>query len=149
MNKVGNCRRKAPFSIATSPMSTEGFLSFLWIAPLTHDTYLIVLSVKQGGIKYHFLRLWYDSTRDRIPVTCVIGEYSTYIYIYIYIYRYVWFGLILWHINPFCGDQGSIAIMRKSKRNNSWKQCVFFKCIIEHLFDFYNNGCWIYKINLM
>ena len=23
-----------------------------------------MLSVKQGGIKYHFLSLWYDSTRD-------------------------------------------------------------------------------------
>ena len=29
----------------------------------THK-YLIMLSVKQGGIKYHFLSLWYDSTWD-------------------------------------------------------------------------------------
>ena len=26
------------------------------------DPYFIMLSVKQGGIKYHFLSFWYDST---------------------------------------------------------------------------------------
>ena len=30
----------------------------------TLDLHVIVLSVKQGGIKYHLLRLWYDSTWD-------------------------------------------------------------------------------------
>ena len=41
------------------------------------DTYLIMLRVKQGGIKYHFffLSLWYDSTRDW---TLAIGEHSTH-----------------------------------------------------------------------
>ena len=29
---------------------------------LTFDLYHMMLSVKQGGIKYHFLSLWYDST---------------------------------------------------------------------------------------
>ena len=28
-----------------------------------------MLSVKQGGIKYHFLSLWYDSTWDWTQVT--------------------------------------------------------------------------------
>ena len=36
-----------------------------------------MLSVKQGGIKYHFLSLWYDSTWDWTPVSRPIGEYST------------------------------------------------------------------------
>ena len=44
---------KAPFSIATP---FPGLLHF------TLDPYLIMLSVKQGSIKYHFLSLWYDST---------------------------------------------------------------------------------------
>ena len=35
-----------------------GFLQFIF------DPYLIMLSVKQGGIKYYFLSLWYDSTWD-------------------------------------------------------------------------------------
>ena len=35
--------------------------SFPWIAPPTLDQYLVILSVKQGSIKYHFLSLWYDS----------------------------------------------------------------------------------------
>ena len=33
-----------------------------------------MLSAKQGGIKYHFLILWYDSTWDWIPVSRAIGE---------------------------------------------------------------------------
>ena len=36
-----------------------------------------MLSVKQGGIKYHFLSLCYDSTWDWIPVSRAIGEHST------------------------------------------------------------------------
>ena len=39
---------KAPFPIATTPRCRGGFYFFLWIAPL------IMLSVKQGGVKYHF-----------------------------------------------------------------------------------------------
>ena len=33
-------------------------------------------SVKQGGIKYHFLSLWYDSTWDWTQVSQSIGEHS-------------------------------------------------------------------------
>ena len=53
---------KAPFSIAATPRCRGGHYSFLWIALLTLDTYLIILSVKQGSIKYPFLSLWFDST---------------------------------------------------------------------------------------
>ena len=55
---------KAPFSIATIPRCRGGRYSFLGLLYFTLDPYLIMLSVKQGGIKYHFLRLWYDSTWD-------------------------------------------------------------------------------------
>ena len=48
-----------PFSIATT-RCRGGRYSFLWIAPLTLDAFLIMLSVKQEGIKYHLLSLWYD-----------------------------------------------------------------------------------------
>ena len=40
---------------------TEGATPFHGLFHITLDTYLIMLSVKQGGIKYHFLSLWYDS----------------------------------------------------------------------------------------
>ena len=53
---------KAPFSIATTPRCRGGHYSFPGLLHFTHDVYLIMLSVKQGGIKYHFLSLWYDST---------------------------------------------------------------------------------------
>ena len=35
-----------------------------------------MLSVKQGGIKYYFLSLWYDSTWDWTQVSRTIGEHS-------------------------------------------------------------------------
>ena len=35
-------------------------------------------SVKQDGIKYHFLNLWYDSTWDWTLVSQAIGEYSNH-----------------------------------------------------------------------
>ena len=53
---------KAPFSIVTTPRCRRGCYSFPWIAPLY--PYLIMLSVKQGGIKYHFWVL--DMTRPGI-----------------------------------------------------------------------------------
>ena len=61
---------KAPFLIATN--RGEGLLHF------TLDSYLILLSVKQGGLKYHFLSLLHDSTRDRTPVSRTFGEHSTH-----------------------------------------------------------------------
>ena len=37
-----------------------------------------MLSVKQGGVKYHFLSLWYDSTWDWTQVSRAIGEDSNH-----------------------------------------------------------------------
>ena len=37
-----------------------------------------MLSAKQGGIKHHFLSIWYDSTGDWTPVFRTIGEDSTH-----------------------------------------------------------------------
>ena len=45
---------KAPFSIATTPRCRGGRYSFPGLLYFTLDPYLIMLSVKQGGIKYHF-----------------------------------------------------------------------------------------------
>ena len=53
-----------PFSIATTPGSRGRATPFPELLHFTLDTYLIMLSVKQGIIKYHFLSLWYDSTWD-------------------------------------------------------------------------------------
>ena len=93
----------APFSIATTPRCRERCYSFPWLAPLTLDPYLIMLNVKQEGIKYDFLSLWHDSTQDRTLVSLTTGEHSLsfflflsslslslYIYIYIYIYMYIY-----------------------------------------------------------
>ena len=60
VSKVGDRSRgdlKVPFSIATTPRCRGRRYSFSWIVPLYLDTYLILLSVKQGGIKYNFKSL--------------------------------------------------------------------------------------------
>ena len=67
---------KAPFSIATTPRCRGGRHSFPGLLQFTLDPYLIMLSVEQGGIKYHFLSLWYDSTWDWTQVSRAIGEHS-------------------------------------------------------------------------
>ena len=69
---------KAPFSIATTLGCRVGCYSFPWIALFTLDPYLILLNVKQGGIKYHFLSLWYDSTWDWTTVSWAIGKHSNH-----------------------------------------------------------------------
>ena len=65
---------KAPFSIAVG----EGATLFPILHHFTLDSYLIMLSVKQGSIKYHFLSLWYDLTWDWTQASWAIGEYSNH-----------------------------------------------------------------------
>ena len=45
---------KAPFSIATTLRCREGAIPFPELLHFNIDPYLIMLSVKQCGIKYHF-----------------------------------------------------------------------------------------------
>ena len=45
---------KGPFSITTTLMCREGATPLLGSLHFTLDTYLILLSVKQGSIKYYF-----------------------------------------------------------------------------------------------
>ena len=47
-----------------------------------------MLSIKQGGTKYHFSSLWYDSTWDWTPVSQTIDEHSTH---YNYLLHLVFF----------------------------------------------------------
>ena len=37
-----------------------------------------MMSIKQGGIKYHFLSLWYDLNWDWTQVVHAIDEHSTH-----------------------------------------------------------------------
>ena len=53
----------------------EGATLFPGLLHFTFDPYLIILGVKEGSIKYHFLSLWYDSTWDRAPVSWPTGEH--------------------------------------------------------------------------
>ena len=60
--------------VTVSPVITAFHSCCLsWIVPLTLDP---MLRVKQGGIKYHFLSLWYDSTWDWTPVFRTNSKHS-------------------------------------------------------------------------
>ena len=65
---------KAPFSIGVG----EGTSLFPELFHFTLDPYLILLSVKQGGIKNHFLSHWYDLTWDWNQVFWAIDEHSNH-----------------------------------------------------------------------
>ena len=58
---------KAPFSIAKTPRRRRGHYSFPGLLHFTLDPYLVMLSVKQSRIKYHFLSFLYDLTWDWTP----------------------------------------------------------------------------------
>ena len=45
---------KAPYSLATTLRCRRGHYSFPWIDQFTLDSYLIMLSVKQGFMRYQF-----------------------------------------------------------------------------------------------
>ena len=60
---------EAPFSVATTRGVRKGDTPFPGLLHFTLDTYIVMLSVKQVGIKYHFLSLWYDSTWDGTQVS--------------------------------------------------------------------------------
>ena len=67
---------KVLFLIATIGESATLFPGLLHF---TLDPYHILLNVKQGGIKYYFLSLWwYDSTWDWTPVSWAIGKHSNH-----------------------------------------------------------------------
>ena len=67
---------KATFSIAITLRCSGWRNSFPWVAPLTFDTYLILLRVKQVDTKYHFFSLWYDSAWYWTPVSRTISEHT-------------------------------------------------------------------------
>ena len=69
---------KAPLAIATTPRSRGGRDPFPGLLHFTLDAYLIMLSVKQGGIKHQYFSLWYDLARDWTPVSRTIGEHSNH-----------------------------------------------------------------------
>ena len=56
----------------------EGVTPYAGLLHFTLYMYLIMLSVKQGSIKYHFLRLWYDSSWDRTQVSRAVGEHTNH-----------------------------------------------------------------------
>ena len=58
--------RRLPFQVLLHRGVGEGATPFPGLLHFALDTYLISLSVKQGGIMYHFKSLWYDSTIGEI-----------------------------------------------------------------------------------
>ena len=67
-----------------------GCYSFPCIILFIFDPYLIMLSVKQRGIKYYFLSLWYDSNEDWTHFSGTIAKhsyhYANWLVHYVYMY---------------------------------------------------------------
>ena len=79
MNVVGDCSQGWPEgSLYLATNVEEGASLFPGLLHFTLDMYLIMLSIKQGGIKYHLLNLWYDLTWDWTPVSWAMGKHSTH-----------------------------------------------------------------------
>ena len=81
-----------------------------------------MLSVKQEGIKYHFLSLWEDLTWDWTPVSLTIGKHSTH---FVLVYLIV---LIL-------KTQGLIAIAKIVFFHKQTNIC-WFKYELRGFYDF-------------
>ena len=80
-SKVGDRSGRWPESSIFASYYTKvlrRIYSFPGLLHFTLDPYLIMLSIKQGSIKYHFLSLWYDSTWDWAQVSRAIGEHSNH-----------------------------------------------------------------------
>ena len=107
---------KAPFSIATTPRCRGGRYSFPRLLHFTLVLYLIMLSVKQGGIKYHFLSLWYDLTWDWTQVSRAIGEHSNHYWVQQPFRGWGSFSWIHWN--------GWIPQLRCQKYVNSFHACI-------------------------
>ena len=67
-----------PFRYLQEKVVGKGATLFSELFHFTLDPYLIMLSDKQGGIKYHFLSLWYDSIWDWTQFSRAIGEHSNH-----------------------------------------------------------------------
>ena len=82
---------KAPFTIASYSKVYQR-VRLLSLLHFTFDTYLIILSVKQGGIKYYFLSLWYDNLGLNPGLTghwWTLYLLSQYIYFCVFVYIYM------------------------------------------------------------
>ena len=69
---VSDRNRRRPKGVGEGATPIPGLLK------VTLDTYLIMQSVRQGGIKYHFWSFCYDSTWDWTPGSRAIDEHSTH-----------------------------------------------------------------------
>ena len=68
---------KAIFSIASAPKYRSGPTTpFTGLFHFTFVWYFIMMSVKQGRIKYYNFSLWYDSTWDSTTVFQTIGGHE-------------------------------------------------------------------------
>ena len=64
LGTIVEATQRFPFKELLDQGLGKGVTPFHGLLHFTLDTYLIMLSVKQGGIKHHFLNLLYDSSWD-------------------------------------------------------------------------------------
>ena len=97
----------------------EGATPFPGLLHFTLDPYLIMLSVKQGGIKYHFLSFWYDLTWDWTLVFQTIGQ------------AWSWFSLMIMlsYILPIWHGRNSLTLAPSTIFSGSFTHWIPFENI--------------------
>ena len=91
---LSRATRRIPFQWLLHRGLGEDATPFPGLLHFTHDTYLILLSVKQGGIKYHFkvfgmMQPGIELKSPR-PLTNTQPTWPMSLFIYIYIYIYIY-----------------------------------------------------------
>ena len=98
--------RRLPFQWLLHRGVGEGATPSPELLHFTLDTYLILLSVKQGVLKCYFKIHWYDVNWDWTRVSWTIDEHSIYC-ANVYIYLKAW-SLIVSTIKQYCNIWSSI-----------------------------------------
>ena len=87
----------------------EGATPFLWLLHFTLDPYLIMLSVKQGGIKYHFWIFGMNRPVIESLMFRATGEHSTHKGMkYIETEAYIWFKFKISILCPVLAELSNI-----------------------------------------
>ena len=77
-SEVKLATQSLPFRLLLHQGVGEDATSFPVLFHFTLDMYLILLSIKQAGIKYHFQCLWYDMTWNWTQVSQTISKLLIY-----------------------------------------------------------------------
>ena len=116
--------RRLPFRHLLHQSGGEVSPPFPWLLYFTLALYILILSIKQRSVNYHFLSLWYDSTWDWTPICQAIGEYFSH-FILFWSLSKIWARSRsrLWEV-LFDERIFWLRVFIKFSRQHTWKFCI-------------------------